>query len=73
MRLAADTKAYRRKVQRAFAVELLCPADEAVGPLGADPSIDKVDKMARAYSVSAAVLRNHLADYGRRSDIKFAA
>ena len=73
LHLAADTKAYRQKAQRAFAAELLCPAEEAVGQLGRNPSTDAVHRMARAYTVSTAIPRNHIENSGRSSDIKFAA
>lgn len=57
---ATASRTYRQKVQRAFAVELLCPIDAIDGFLGSDLSEDKRHDAAGFFNVSPVAIDRQL-------------
>lgn len=63
--LAADTGTARQKLQRAFAVEFLCPFDALEEFLAADYSAETIEDAGDYFGVSGLAVKSHLANHGR--------
>lgn len=53
-------KTARQKVQRSFAVELLCPMEELLAFLDADRSDDALEEASCHFNISSIAIRRHL-------------
>ena len=55
-----DTKTVRQKIQRSFAVELLCPLESLVEYLGEDFTEDDIEEAGKYFEVSTRAIKSHL-------------
>ena len=58
------SKTARRKIQRAFAAELLCPIDDIVQETNNVSDKDAIDYLAEKYAVSTRVVESQLSTHG---------
>jgi Zn-dependent peptidase ImmA (M78 family) len=68
--VAAESKTYRQKFQRAFAAELLCPAERLLDYLGNNVNDEeKIVEAAEYFHVSEQVVGNILKNNGEKDSI----
>jgi len=61
---ATDAKTARQKMQRAFAIEFLCPIQSLTAFLGDDFSSDATEEAAEHFGVSHTAVETHLVNNG---------
>ena len=61
---ATDAKTARQKLQRAFAIEFLCPIQSLTEFLGDDFSSDATEEAAEHFGVSHTAVETHLVNNG---------
>lgn len=61
---ATDAKTARQKMQRAFAIEFLCPIEHLQAYLANDFSSDATEDAAEYFGVSPTAVTSHLANHG---------
>ncbi len=59
-----DAKTARQKMQRAFAIEFLCPIQSLTAFLGDDFSSDATEEAAEHFGVSHTAVETHLVNNG---------
>ncbi|QEP43501.1 hypothetical protein D5085_10405 [Ectothiorhodospiraceae bacterium BW-2] len=62
--LATRTYTYRQKLQRAFAAELLCPAEQLVNEMRNDYSDENQTSVADTFGVSPLTVKTILTNHG---------